>query len=124
MKVVQSQTYDILIGEDSLQNINLSKYSAAAILVDENTKMHCLDIFLSKTQVDSPLIIEILSGETNKNISTCQFIWEKLTSAQFDRNSIIINLGGVLLVIWADLLHPATKEELTISKFPQHYWQW
>lgn len=94
MKVVQSQTYDILIGEDSLQNINLSKYSAAAILVDENTKMHCLDIFLSKTQVDSPLIIEILSGETNKNISTCQFIWEKLITAQFDRNSIIINLGG------------------------------
>lgn len=94
MKIVHSQTYDVLIGEDCLQNIKLTQYSAVAILVDENTKKYCLDIFLSHTQIDNPLIIEIPSGEINKSISSCQLIWKKLTEAQFDRKSIIINLGG------------------------------
>ena len=94
MKIVHSQTYDVLIGDDCFQNIKLTQYSAIAVLVDENTRKHCLDIFLSQAQIDTPLIIEIQSGEVNKTMSNCQLIWKKLTEANFDRKSIIINLGG------------------------------
>ena len=94
MKVVHSSTYDIIIGEDSLQTIQYSSYSAIAILVDEHTKMNCLDIFLKECQINPKLIIEIHSGEEHKNLSTCEHIWQKLTTAQFDRNSLFINLGG------------------------------
>jgi 3-dehydroquinate synthase len=79
MKIVHSQTYDVLIGDDCLQNIKLTQYSAIAVLVDENTRNHCLDIFLSQAQIDTPLIIEIQSGEVNKTMSNCQLIWKKLT---------------------------------------------
>mgnify|MGYP003324163997 CR=1 FL=1 len=40
------------------------------------------------------IIIEIKSGEKNKNISTCNLIWEQLTINNFDRKSLLINLGG------------------------------
>ncbi len=94
MKVVHSSTYDIAIGKGSLQTIQYSSYSAIAILVDEHTKMNCLDIFLKESQINPKLIIEIHSGEEHKNLSTCELIWQKLTTAQFDRKSLLINLGG------------------------------
>ena len=94
MKVVHSSTYDIIIGKGSLQTIEHSTYSAIAILVDEHTKAHCLDIFLEESQINPKLIIEIHSGEENKNISSCEHIWQQMTNAQFDRKSLLVNLGG------------------------------
>ena len=94
MKVVHSSTYDITIGKGSLQTIQHSRYSAIAILVDENTKANCLDIFLKESQIKPKLIIEIHSGEEHKNISSCEHIWQQLTNAQFDRKSLLVNLGG------------------------------
>ena len=94
MKVVHSSTYDVTIGKGSLQTIELSKYSAIAILVDEHTKANCLDIFLKESQINPKLIIEIHSGEEHKNISSCKYIWQQLTNAQFDRKSLLVNLGG------------------------------
>ncbi len=94
MKVVHSSTYDIKIGKGSLQTIQHSRYSAIAILVDEHTKANCLDIILKESQIKPKLIIEIHSGEEHKNISSCEHIWQQLTKAQFDRKSLLINLGG------------------------------
>ena len=94
MKVVHSSTYDITIGKGSLQTIQHSTYSAIAILVDEHTKANCLDIFLKESQIKPKLIIEIHSGEEHKNISSCEHIWQQLTNAQFDRKSLLVNLGG------------------------------
>lgn len=94
MKVVHSSTYDITIGKGSLQTIQHSRYSAIAILVDEHTKTNCLDIFLKESQINPKLIIEINSGEKNKNIFSCEQIWQQLTIAKFDRKSLLVNLGG------------------------------
>ena len=94
MKVVHSSTYDIIIGKGSLQTVEHSTYSAIAILVDEHTKAHCLDIFLEESQINPRLIIEIHSGEEHKNISCCEHIWQQMTNAQFDRKSLLVNLGG------------------------------
>jgi len=60
-------------------------------LVDENTKRDCL---FKLPQIENALIIEIKSGEEYKNLSTCNFIWEQLTINNFDRNALLINLGG------------------------------
>ena len=91
MKKIISSNYSIWIGEKSLSKLNVNSYSKTAILVDENTKKDCLD---KLTGIDNPIIIEIPSGEENKNIRTCNIIWEELTKHKFDRNSILINLGG------------------------------
>ena len=91
MKEVISDNYSIWIGADSLSKLDVSEYSKVAILVDENTKRDCLN---KLSKVDNSIIIEIKSGEKNKNISTCNFIWKELTNHNFDRNSLLINLGG------------------------------
>ena len=91
MKEIISDNYSILIGENSLSKLATSSYSKVAILVDENTKKDCLN---KLSKFDNSIIIEIKSGEENKNINTCNFIWEQLTKNNFDRNSLLINLGG------------------------------
>ena len=91
MKEIKAIDYSIWIGGNSLSKLDISNYSKVAILVDENTKRDCL---YKLPKIENALIIEIKSGEEYKNISTCNFIWEQLTINNFDRNSLLINLGG------------------------------
>jgi len=91
MKEIVSSNYSVWIGEDSLSKLDVLSYSKVAILVDENTKRDCLH---KLPKFDNHIIIEVKSGEHNKTISTCNYIWEKLTENQFDKNSLLINLGG------------------------------
>jgi len=91
VKEIKAIDYSIWIGENSLSKLDVSTYSKVAVLVDENTKRDCL---YKLPKIENPIIIEIKSGEEYKNISTCNFIWEQLTKNNFDRNSLLINLGG------------------------------
>ena len=68
-------------------------YSRVAILVDEKTNKHCLPL-LAEALPKNFLKIQIKSGEHHKNIQTCEQIWFALTRANFDRHSLLINLGG------------------------------
>jgi len=61
-----------------------------AMLVDENTKEYCLPL-LSTSEA---LVVEIKSGEQNKNLTTCETIWEQMTQFGMSRKSLLINLGG------------------------------
>jgi len=91
VKEIKAIDYSIWIGVNSLSKLDISTYSKVAILVDENTKRDCL---YKLPKIENAIIIEIKSGEEYKNISTCNFIWEQLTINNFDRNSLLINLGG------------------------------
>jgi 3-dehydroquinate synthase len=91
VKEIKAIDYSIWIGKNSFSKLDISNYSQVAILVDENTKRDCLS---KLPQIENALIIEIKSGEEYKNISTCNLIWEQLTINNFDRNSLLINLGG------------------------------
>ena len=91
MKEIKSSDYSVWIGGNSLSKLNISAYSKIAILVDENTKRDC---FPKLQKLENSIVIEIKSGEEYKNINSCNFIWEQLTKYNFDRNSLLINLGG------------------------------
>jgi 3-dehydroquinate synthase len=67
-------------------------YSKITILVDENTSRYCLPII--ESSVPTFNVIEIPSGELNKNIDTCVDIWSGMTELGMDRKSLLINLGG------------------------------
>lgn len=67
-------------------------YSKVAVLVDENTKIHCFPVI--EDLIPDAVPVEIMSGEANKTLSTCETIWEKLTDSNFERGSLMINLGG------------------------------
>jgi len=93
--IIRANNYPIVIGENSLTEFNFPDYSQIAILVDENTRELCLPILIKQVpSLKTAIVIEIKSGEENKNIGTCSFIWEALTNNNFDRNSLLINLGG------------------------------
>ncbi len=67
--------------------------SRVAVLVDENTKKHCLP-FIEKALPHDHVLIEIESGERHKNLNTCIEIWKALTNQAFDRKGVMVNLGG------------------------------
>lgn len=105
IKVIKSRTYSVFIGDHSLKSFedytNKKGLSTIYILVDENTALHCLDIFLASTTnsaiVSSAPIIKIQAGEANKNIHTVTKIAKELSAHNADRNSLLINLGGGVL---------------------------
>ncbi|MBP6324277.1 MAG: hypothetical protein KA322_04500, partial [Chitinophagales bacterium] len=76
MNKISLKEYEIIF-DDSLESLNdflaASDYSSVFVLVDENTKVHCLPIL--NTVISGYTIIETKSGETHKNISTCETIW-------------------------------------------------
>lgn len=70
-------------------------FSKIFILVDENTHQNCLPKVLEKLETSSTIeIIEIESGEINKNIDTCVGVWDTLSELNADRKSLLINIGG------------------------------
>ncbi len=86
----------IQISQNSKEYVDLflaeNSYSHIFVLVDENTRKHCLPIF--KDSFSSATIIDIKSGEEYKTLQTCIAIWNVLTQANADRKSLLINLGG------------------------------
>ncbi len=76
------------------QHIDGTNYSKIFVLVDTNTKEHCLPLFNAQSGLNFDAIIEIKSGEEHKTIQTCQIVWEALSNLGGDRKSLLINLGG------------------------------
>src|SRR5688572_24998262 len=71
------------------------KYSSLAVLVDENTRRHCLPLITPA--LPAHFIIEVKSGEDEKNIATSEIIWQALTDHALDRHACLIVLGGGVL---------------------------
>ncbi len=63
-----------------------------AVLVDKNTYEFCYPKL--KNILPPHEIICIEAGEQHKNLTTCEYIWQKFTDFQFDRKALLINLGG------------------------------
>ncbi|WP_370089366.1 3-dehydroquinate synthase [Ekhidna sp.] len=78
------------ISADLAEAISVIQPDKIAILIDENTKKHCLPLI----DIRHEEIIEIKSGETEKTLETCNQIWSKLTDGGFTRKSLLVNLGG------------------------------
>lgn len=69
----------------------VNTFDRTAVLVDENTRKHCLP---QSGIGDDVAIIEIQSGEENKILETCTLIWQQMTDLKMSRKSLLINLGG------------------------------
>ena len=91
--MIPEYVYFTTSGASTLESIiENGGYSKVGILCDENTRQYCLPK-LNDYFEDLP-ILQIESGEINKNLNTCTQIWQAMTNWQFDRKSVLINLGG------------------------------
>lgn len=89
----------ILIGEEVFSHLSLflkeRDFSSIFVLVDENTLQHCLPELITRVpKLLEAEIVELESGEENKNLEVCAQVWSALTELDADRDSLLINLGG------------------------------
>ncbi len=97
MKILKLSDYQIVVGDfwaSFADFLTKKNYSKIIVLVDENTEGSCFERFRSHFPTDIAAIIRVPSGEINKTIDTCQHIWRELFTAQADRNSVLLCVGG------------------------------
>ena len=100
LRKIESDGYPIYLGSHAFVEMHeflVTYYKDAKkfMLVDENTLQFCLpEIDMHVDHLKNAEIIEIQSGEENKNINIVIGVWESLIELGADRQSLIINLGG------------------------------
>ena len=75
------------------QYISENNFSKIGFVTDNNSSKYCLSRILENHKFDYHTIT-IEEGEENKSLSTCEKVWKELINLKFDRNSLLINVGG------------------------------
>jgi 3-dehydroquinate synthase len=82
-------------GRELTNFLATKKYSAVAVLTDENTRKHCYPLL--ENQIPAHTVITVPAGEEAKNLQTASSIWKALTDQKFDRHGVLIIVGGGVL---------------------------
>lgn len=125
MRVIRSETYSIFVGEDIFEEIQLYfknpeiREEKPIIIVDENTKPKCLPLLKEKIpHLNKASVIEIQSGEENKNIQTCVEIWHYMLKLNATRKSVLINLGGGVITDMGGFVASTFKRGMRFINIP------
>jgi 3-dehydroquinate synthase len=107
-------------GYKELSNLIAKKnYSALFILVDEHTFEVCYPKFIPNLETDKRIeVIEIESGEINKNIETCIGVWNAITELGGDRKSLLITLGGGVITDLGGFVASCFKRGIDFVNIP------
>ena len=91
----------VFFGEAAVERLaevlEAKTYSRVGILCDANTHNYCLSSFLAalpKLDTETLEIIELEPGEDSKSLEIAAQVWDFLGESQFNRHSLLINLGG------------------------------
>ena len=82
-------------GQDLRKFLQGKDYTRVVVLTDDNTARHCYPLL--RDVLPPHEVIRVPAGEEHKNIATCTLIWEKMTTLEMDRHSVLIILGGGVL---------------------------
>ncbi|WP_456377052.1 3-dehydroquinate synthase [Lutibacter sp.] len=123
MTPILSNNYYVNFQEDAYTKLNhfILEYkpSTIFILVDENTNENCLPILLQELETSQSIeIIEIESGEENKNLDTCSGVWNALTELGADRKSLLLNLGGGVITDLGGFVASTFKRGIAFVNIP------
>ncbi len=104
---------------DLSNRIKKAQPSAIFILTDTHTQQHCLPVFLKNCTLNStPTILCIEAGEEHKTLETCIYLWHTLLTAQADRNSLLINLGGGMITDIGGFVAATYKRGINCIQIP------
>ncbi len=123
MKSIKAATYFVHFEENGYAELNTliasKSYSSIFILVDENTHEYCYGKFIPKLVATCPIeLIEIESGEINKNLETCTGVWNVLTELNADRKSLLITLGGGVITDLGGFVAATFKRGIDFVNIP------
>ncbi|MFC5269412.1 3-dehydroquinate synthase [Adhaeribacter terreus] len=99
--------------QEFLQN---KAFSQVLVLADENTLRDCYP--LVKKQLTEHHVLQIPSGEENKTLVTSEKIWQFLSEKQFDRWSVVVNLGGGVIGDMGGFCAALYKRGITFVNVP------
>ena len=104
MQTLQLADYQIVIG-DFWKNFHgflaENNYSKIFILFDENTEEHCFIRYIEAFPMEKTHTMRIQSGELNKNLETCQIVWQKMFDGKsVDEVPITSVTNGVHTLTW------------------------
>jgi 3-dehydroquinate synthase len=89
------------------------------VLVDENTKEHCLPVLFQNLDFFSDAeIIEIESGEDSKSIDICYQLWGMMLETGATRNSVLVNLGGGVICDLGGFIASTFKRGIDFINIP------
>jgi len=123
MRTIQAVTYPVHFQKESYKKlselISEKNYSTIFILVDENTFEHCYPKFIQNLNTDKRVeLIEIESGEINKNLETCIRVWNAITELMGDRKSLLITLGGGVITDLGGFVASCFKRGIDFVNIP------
>jgi 3-dehydroquinate synthase len=123
MKSIQAETYPVHFQGIAYKKISdlikTKDYSNLFVLVDENTFEHCYPKFIKNLDTQKRIeVIEIKSGEINKNIETCIEVWNAITELGGDRKSLLITLGGGVITDLGGFVASCFKRGIDFVNIP------
>ena len=123
MKTIQAVTYPVHFQKESYKELSKlieeNNYSTLFILVDENTFENCYPKFIPNLETDKTIeVIEIESGEINKNLDTCIGVWNAITELGGDRKSLLITLGGGVITDLGGFVASCFKRGIDFVNIP------
>ncbi|PQL89881.1 3-dehydroquinate synthase [Apibacter sp. wkB309] len=113
----------IYYGVEGIKEINkyIQSYHPSKIvfLVDENTHELCYPKIITEIESSAEIeILEIDSGEHNKNLYICINLWEALTELKIDRKALLINVGGGVLTDMGGFVANCYKRGIPFINIP------
>jgi len=119
---INSLESTIVIGENLAETVkNTVKKctpNSIFVVVDDQTRIHCLPLFDEIDEVADSKVIVIPSGEENKNIESVAKIWEFLSRNGADRKSLLIIIGGGMLTDLAGFAASSFKRGISFINIP------
>ena len=100
-RIVTTERTPIFFGRDAfstldrqIRSMNIDRRNIF-ILVDQNTRKHCLPFLIERSDfLSRAQILEIEGGEKCKSLVTAERLWNELLASGAGRDSLLVNLGG------------------------------
>lgn len=121
METIQSISYPVVFNDNFAglnQFLQQGKYSKVFFLIDENSEKHCLPYLIQNLEITDYDLIEVSSGEENKNIDFCIGIWKMMIDFGADRNSLLINVGGGVITDMGGFAASTFKRGIDFVQIP------
>jgi 3-dehydroquinate synthase len=98
---------------------NTIDYSKAVIVTDENVAETCLPALIETSKLfQQAEIIVVDPGEESKSIEIGDHIYKQLLDQQYDRNCILINLGGGVITDLGGFIASTYKRGIAFLNIP------
>lgn len=100
-------------------HLALKKYSKIVVLADEITADLIVPAVLSEIATTTTIeIIEIETGEKEKNINTCIQLWEALQDIEADKKTLLLNVGGGVVCDLGGFIAATFKRGISFINMP------